>query len=121
VEELEEVILHEGRAYVLATSSLADDRVQILKAGDEFVVLDRHGDIQNLDHSPQGLYWGDTRFLSEFVIRLGNARPLLLSSRVTKDNTALIVDMTNPPLAARAGPAMKQDKTLSIWSAPRCS
>jgi glycogen debranching enzyme len=109
VEELEEVILHEGRAYVLATSSLADDRVQILKAGNEFMVVDRRGDIQDLDHSPQGLYFGDTRFLSEFVIRLGAARPLLLSSRITKSNTALIVDMTNSSLPTGEGYATKQD------------
>lgn len=109
MEQLDEVILHDGRAYVLATSSLADDRVQILKAGDEFIVVDRHGDIQRLDHSPQGLYLGDTRFLSELVLRLGGVRPLLLSSRITKGNTALVVDMTNPRLAMAAGSAMTQD------------
>ena len=109
MEQLEDIIRHEGRAYVLATSSLADDRIQILKAGDEFMVLDRHGDIYNLDHSSQGLYRGDTRHLSEFILRFGSARPLLLSSRVTKDNTALVVDMTNPTLASSSGAALKQD------------
>ncbi|MFQ5749734.1 MAG: glycogen debranching N-terminal domain-containing protein, partial [Planctomycetota bacterium] len=46
----------------------------------------------------QGLYHQGTRFLSHFVLQLGPARPLLLSSTVKEDNALLTVDLTNPDL-----------------------
>jgi glycogen debranching enzyme len=120
METLKEIIQHEGREYVLANSSVADDRVQILKHGDQFGVFDRHGDILRLQQSAQGLYCNDTRFMSEFVLRLGGERPLLLSSRITRDNTALIIDLTNPPIVGRDELPLRQDtlhleRTRVLW------
>ena len=120
MQTLKEIIQHEGREYVLANSSLADDRVQILKEGDQFGVFDRHGDILRLEHTAQGLYSHDTRYLSELVLRLGGERPLLLSSRVTRDNAALIVDLTNPPIRGRDDLPLRQDtlhleRTRVLW------
>src|SRR5262249_53232857 len=43
----------------------------------------------------QGFYEGATRFLSQLELRLGNLRPLLLSSTVKNDNTMLTVDLMN--------------------------
>ena len=120
MDSLKEIIQHEGREYVLANSSLADDRVQILKHGDQFGVFDRHGDILRLEHTAQGLYCNDTRFLSELVLRLGGERPLLLGSRITRDNTALVVDLTNPPILGRDDLPLRQDtlhleRTRVLW------
>jgi glycogen debranching enzyme len=95
---LEDVILVEDQYYILATSSLADDRTRVLKHGETFAVFDRYGDIQPLGLGEQGLYHEGTRFLSRQILRLGRDRPLLLSSTVKDDNALLAVDLTNPDL-----------------------
>jgi glycogen debranching enzyme len=93
---LEDVILVEDQYYILATSSLADDRTRVLKHGETFAVFDRYGDIQPLGLGEQGLYHEGTRFLSRQILRLGRDRPLLLSSTVKDDNALLAIDLTNP-------------------------
>jgi glycogen debranching enzyme len=93
---LDDVIRLEDQYYILATSSLADDRTRVLKHGETFVVFDRYGDIQPLGLGEQGLYHEETRFLSRQMLRLGRDRPLLLSSTVKDDNALLAVDLTNP-------------------------
>jgi glycogen debranching enzyme len=95
---VEEVIRVEDRYYILATSSLADDRTRVLKHGETFAVFDRYGDIQPLGLGEQGIYHEGTRFLSRQVLRLGQQRPLFLSSTVKEDNALLAVDLTNPDL-----------------------
>ena len=93
-----EIIKVEDRWYVLATSSLADDRTRVLKSGDTFAVFDRYGDIQRVGAGEQGLYHEGTRFLSHFELRVNEQRPLLLHSTVKEDNTLLVVDQTTPDL-----------------------
>jgi glycogen debranching enzyme len=93
---LDDVIRVEDQYYILATSSLADDRTRMLKKGETFAVFDRYGDIQALGLGEQGLYHEGTRFLSRLALRLGRNRPLLLSSTVKDDNALLTVDLTNP-------------------------
>ncbi len=83
--------------YIPATASLQERRPRILKHGDAFAVFDHYGDIISVGRTgPEGLYRGDTRFLSHLELRIGGERPLLLSSTVQDDNTALMVDLTNP-------------------------
>ena len=96
----EHIIRIKDQFYILATSSLADDRVRVLKQGDTFAVFDRHGDIGPLGVGVQGLYHQGTRFLSRLELRLGNDRPMLLSSTVTNDNALLTVDLTNQDVYA---------------------
>jgi glycogen debranching enzyme len=91
-----EVIEVDKQFYVLATSSLADDRTRVLKHGDTFAIFDRNGDIQPIGLGEQGIYHAGTRFLSRLVLNLGNARPMFLSSTVREDNVLLAVDHTNP-------------------------
>jgi glycogen debranching enzyme len=93
---LDDVIRVEDRYYILATSSLADDRTRVLKHGETFAVFDRYGDIYTAARGELGLYHGGTRFLSSFALRVGSNRPLLLSSTVKDDNALLTVDLTNP-------------------------
>jgi glycogen debranching enzyme len=92
---LDNVIQVEDRFYILATSSLTDDRTLVLKQGEIFAVFDRYGDIQPFGLGQQGLYFEGTRFLSRLVLKLGKDRPLLLGSTVRDDNAILAVNLTN--------------------------
>jgi glycogen debranching enzyme len=92
----DEIIRVNDAAYILATSSRVDDRRRVLKQGDTFAVFNRYGDIDVVGPPEFGIYHQDTRFLSRLSLRLGNLRPLLLSSTVKEDNALLTVDLTNP-------------------------
>jgi glycogen debranching enzyme len=94
----DDVIRVRDQYYILSTSSLTDDRIHVLKEGDTFAVYDRRGDIEPIGQASHGLYHHETRFLSQWVLRLGRERPLLLSSAVTDDNALLAVDLTNPDI-----------------------
>lgn len=93
---IEEIIQVKDETYILSTSSRVDTRTHVLKHGDTFAVFDRFGDLEQWGKGELGLYHQDTRFLSRMTIRLGAARPLLLSSIVNRDNTQLTVDLANP-------------------------
>ncbi len=94
---MEEIINVNDRFYILASSSMADDRTRVLKHGETFGVFDRYGDIQPV-RGTQGLFHQGTRFLSRQELFLNNDRPMLLSSMVKEDNALLAVDLTNPDL-----------------------
>jgi glycogen debranching enzyme len=91
----DEIIRVNDAYYILATSTRVDDRRRVLKHGDTFAVFDRYGDI-DVGPPDLGLYYQDTRFLSRLGLRLGNHRPMLLSSTVKEDNALMTVDLTNP-------------------------
>ena len=95
---MEEIISFNDQFYILASSSMADNRTRVLKHGETFGVFDRYGDIQPVGRGTQGLYHEGTRFLSRQELFLDNDRPMLLSSTVKEDNALLAVDMTNPDL-----------------------
>ena len=97
---MDDILRVEDRYYILSTSSLTDDRTRVLKQGDTFAVFDRRGDIETLGQGVQGIYHEETRYLSRWVLRLGNRRPLLLSSAVRDDNASLTVDLTNADIPA---------------------
>ena len=99
---MSEVIRWNDQFYILASSSLAENRVEVLKHGETFAVFDRYGDIHQVIPGPQGLYHEGTRFLSQFELTLGTHRPLLLSTSVKEDNALLTVDLTNPDLTSDA-------------------
>jgi glycogen debranching enzyme len=77
-------------------SSLAEKQNRVLKHGETFAVFDRQGAIRPFRVGDQGLYHGGTRFLSHFQVRIGNKKPLFLSSMVKEDNDLLVVDCANP-------------------------
>ena len=97
---MSEVIRWNDQFYILASSSLAENRVEVLKHGETFAVFDRYGDIHQVIPGPQGLYHEGTRFLSQFEFTFGTHRPLLLSTTVKEDNALLTVDLTNPDLTS---------------------
>ncbi len=83
---------------VPASVSLQERRPRTLKHGDTFGLFDPNGDIVSGPGSPEGLFHRDTRYLSQLFLTLGGVRPLLLSSSVRDDNTALTCDLANPDL-----------------------
>ena len=95
---MEDVIRVKDQFYVLATSSLADDRTRVLKYGETFSVFSRLGDIESLGLGEQGLYHQGTRYLSRLVLRLGGKVPQLLRSTIQNDNASLTLDMMNPDM-----------------------
>ena len=98
---MEDVIRVKDQFYVLATSSLADDRTRVLKYGDTFAVFNRFGDIEAVGLGEHGLYHGGTRYLSRLVLRLGGSPPQLLRSTILDDNSLLTLDMMNLDIGAQ--------------------
>lgn len=90
------VIEHEGRYYILADSSFADQRNAILKQGDSFGIFDRYGDIYPVGKTHYGLFHEGTRFLSQLELTIENKKPLLLSANLREENEVLTIDLTNP-------------------------
>jgi glycogen debranching enzyme len=80
---------------VSASVSLQERRYRTLKNGDTFGVFDHGGDMLAVVGSTDGLYFQDTRHLSQFDLTLGGARPLLLSSTLGTDNVMLTSDLSN--------------------------
>src|SRR5260370_41899697 len=81
--------------YIVAPSPLADELSRVLKHGETFAVFDHYGDIKPAGLGEEGLYHEGTRFLSSLILRLGQDRPLFLSSTIKEDNDLLAVDVTN--------------------------
>src|SRR5690349_7585787 len=93
---LENIIQVENQFYVLATSSLADDRTRVLKYGHTFAVFNPLGDIQAIGLGEQGLYHRGTRYLSRLSLRLEGEPPQLLRSTIQEDGALFTVDIMNP-------------------------
>lgn len=89
-------IKHNDQYYILSSSSLADERIMVLKYGDAFAVFDRFGDIHPIGSGAQGIFFEGTRFVSKLELLIENKRPLLLSSSLKEENEILTVDLTNP-------------------------
>jgi glycogen debranching enzyme len=95
---LEDIIQVENQFYVLATSSLADDRTRVLKYGESFAVFNRLGDIEDRGLGEQGIYHRGMRHLSRLTLRMSDSVLQLLHSVVQEQDSSLTVDMTNPDL-----------------------
>jgi glycogen debranching enzyme len=81
--------------YIATRSSPSEDRTRVLKYGEMFAVFDRHGDIEPLGLGEQGIYFQETRYVSELALSLWDLRPLLLSSTVKSDNSVFTADLAN--------------------------
>ena len=75
----------------------------MLLHGDTFAVFDRFGDIQGLGDSQQGIFFRESRHLSNLQVRINDIRPLLLSSTVREDNILFAIDLTNPDMQLVSG------------------
>src|SRR5438067_7637087 len=63
-----------------------------------FAVFDRHGDIGFSGRGEEGIFFQGTRFLSELVVHVWGALPLLLSSTIQADNILFTADLANVDL-----------------------
>lgn len=99
----------ENEYHIEAQTSLVERSLRTLKHGDAFAVLDAYGDIGTEEGSAEGLFFRDMRHLSRLQFWFANRRPLLLSSVIQDDNTALCVDLTNPDIEAGDGVAIDRD------------
>jgi glycogen debranching enzyme len=104
-----DVIKVEEKYYILATAARALGTSAVLKDGDTFAVFDPLGDIVGAGLGEQGLYHDGTRFLSILQMRLNDDRPLLLSSRSSRDNLAFGADLTNGDLLLEGRVALPKD------------
>jgi len=108
--------------FIPAAASLQERRPRTLKHGDTFAVYDHNGDILSGRGSPEGLYYNDTRHLSHLYLTLNGVRPMLLSSSLRDDNSALICDLTNPDLPGDGGNMFDHDRlhirrVRALWEA----
>lgn len=118
---IEETIQVHDQYYILATSSRIDEQGRVLKHGDTFAVLDRHGNIQRVGLGEQGLYRESTRYLSRLELQVLGRRPLLLSSTVREDNSLLMVDLANPDFSVDGQVVLPRDtvhisRFSSLWN-----
>ena len=86
--------------YIPATAPVSIQGRRVLKHGGCFALLDEFGSAQATGPGPEGLFFEDTRYLSQLHPTIDDQRPLLLSSRMTEDNALLAVDIANPDLSA---------------------
>jgi glycogen debranching enzyme len=91
-----------------------------LKYGDTFVVLDNRGDIGKSAEGAGGLFHQDTRHLSCLELLVNDKSPLLLGSTLRDDNSAFIVDLTNPDLMDGQHIVLEKDRvhilrTIFLW------
>lgn len=98
---MSDVIEVNQQFYILAGSSLADDRTIVLKEGDTFGLFDHYGDIQPYGLGEQGIFHDGTRFLSLLDLRIDGKRPLFLSSISRTRNETLLIDLANPDFRDR--------------------
>lgn len=84
--------------YILATASPADERRRVLKHNEIFAMFDRFGDIQSIGLGEEGIYHGDTCYLSYMELLLGDVRPMFLNSTVKGDNGLFVIEQMNPDI-----------------------
>ena len=92
----ESVVDDVQRYYILAPEVAVPERTLVLKQDDTFGVFNDFGDIDAAARHEEGLFHEGTRFLSQLVLTLVGARPLLLSSASRRDNLLMSADLTNP-------------------------
>jgi glycogen debranching enzyme len=99
--------------YIAATGPETRLR-RTLKHDDSFLLIDAHGDIGASPGSGDGLFYGDTRFLSHLEMRVYGMQPLLLGSNLRDDNAILTVDLTNPDIFSDERVIVLEKDTLHI-------
>jgi len=84
--------------------------VQVLKHGNLFLLTDQFGDIHS-DSRGLGLYRHDTRLLSCSVLRVGDARPVVLQGS-TGANYRGVIQLTNPTLDRNPNDKIRPGQSL---------
>ncbi len=89
--------------YLPAGGGASTQRPRVLKQGAAFAVLDDFGNAQATGPAAQGLFFEDTRYLSQLLLAIDGVRPLLLSAFVPEDDSAISADLSNPDLVTAGG------------------
>ncbi len=84
-----------------AHSSFAALPPKVLKDGDTFAVLDLEANCGKGASSVEGIYFRDMRVISRWILTIGKLSPLVLSSSVHDDNSALTVTLSNPDMQSQ--------------------
>jgi glycogen debranching enzyme len=110
----------EAPFYIGATEQPISRPTRVLKYGDSFIVLDSRGDITTTSGGLAGLFHCDTRYLSRLEVLVNEIHPLLLGSNLRDDNSAFVVDLTNPDLYADQHLLLEKDtvhilRTIFLW------
>src|SRR5450631_3516029 len=110
---------------IAANATLQERQTRTLKQGDTFAVFDQRGDIGGEPGNSEGLYYRDTRILSQFQLLLEEARPLLLSSMTQDDNAVFSADLSNPDLLIDGQIALRREqihlhRIKFVWDAACC-
>ena len=104
----------------IAVTHAASRSRRVLKHDDTFVVVDSHGDIGASAGGADGLFYHDTRFVSRLEFLLHQMPPLMLGSNLRDDNSALVIDLTNPDVTSDRRVVLEKDtihivRTIFLW------
>ena len=103
--------------YILASTATSYDRRRVLKHNDTFAMFNRFGDVQSLGFlGEEGIYQGDTRFLSQLELLIEGVRPMYLNSTIKDDNGLFISELMNPDLVRENGASIPKG-TLHLFRA----
>ncbi len=95
--------------FIPAPMSLQARQTRTLKSGDMFGVFDASGDVTGGPGSTDGLYFRDTRHLSELTLLICGKQPILLSSTLRDDNAELTCDLANPDFYGNGRVVLEHD------------
>lgn len=104
---MEDIVQVDNQIYVRASSTLADQRLRVLKYGETFGIFDVYGDIKPVGIGTQGLYFGATRMISQMELRVDGRYPTYLSSSITNDDMLLTADLSNSDIAFSDGNSLR--------------
>lgn len=99
----EEQCTTDEQYHITADASYIDDRTQVLNHCETFSIVSRSGDILPLGKEVQGIYYQDTRFINELILKINGFNLTLLSSNIKEKNEILSVDLTNPTIHLENG------------------
>jgi glycogen debranching enzyme len=109
LSETAERVLAEGVPFILGD---LHRRLLSTKENETFVHSDLNGNLSTPNTVGMGLYYKDTRYLSQFELKVNGAIPVLLSSSAERGYMSY-VDLTNPDIWEEGRLAIEQ-QTLNI-------
>lgn len=83
--------------YIASNSEKNLHELHAMKWNNTFLVLSKNGNIEGY-HSPEGLFYHDTRHLSLYKLSIENTSPIVLSSVLKDNNDRLNIHMTTTDL-----------------------
>jgi glycogen debranching enzyme len=98
---------------VVAVMHARTERLWSTKEGEMFLCADAEGNLDAEKVTGSGLYWRDTRYLSDFVLDVDGNAPMLLSTSADRA-FASHVDLTNQDLVDEDGAVTAVQGTVNI-------